>query len=145
MITFNQLVLPIVAAALLSQVLKVIIKSWKHQESDMSVFLFEPGGMPSTHSAMVTTLTTTLYLAEVDTALFTICLLFSCIVMVDAVGVRREAGENARRINQMLEAFTSKKGKKIKHVREVLGHTPVQVFAGIVIGLLVATFFFSYF
>ncbi len=143
--SFNELFFPVVTSAILSQGIKVALHFWNHQNVDLSLLLFEPGGMPSTHAAMATALTTTLYLIKADTSVFAVALLFSLIVMADAVGVRREAGETARRINQMIQVLRSVKKRGVTKVREVLGHTPLQVAGGIVLGMLVALFFFSYF
>ncbi|MDO8642825.1 MAG: divergent PAP2 family protein [Candidatus Woesearchaeota archaeon] len=143
--SFNELFFPVVTSAILSQGIKVALHFLNHQKVDLSLLLFEPGGMPSTHAAMATALTTTLYLIKADTSVFAVALLFSLIVMADAVGVRREAGETARRINQMIQVLRSVKQKGVTKVREVLGHTPLQVAGGIVLGMLVALFFFNYF
>lgn len=143
--TFNELFFPVIGAAVLAQVLKCVIHFMNHEEVNLSLLVFEPGGMPSTHAAVVTALTTTLYLANADTAIFAVALIFSLIVMADAIGVRREAGETAHRINQMLKVMGTMKRKGVTGVREVLGHTPLQVIAGVVLGMLVALFFFSYF
>ncbi len=143
--TFNELFFPVIGAAVLSQVLKCVIHFAQHQEVNLSLLVFEPGGMPSTHAAVVTALTTTLYLTHADTAIFAVSLIFSLIVMADAIGVRREAGETARRINQMLGVMKTLKKRGVSTVREVLGHTPLQVVAGIMLGMLVALFFFNYF
>ncbi len=140
--SFNKLFFPIIAAGVLSQGIKFLMHAWKHKKADLALLVFEPGGMPSTHAAVVTALTTTLYLRRVDTATFAVSLIFSLIVMTDAIGVRREAGETARRMNQLIITM---RRTRIEKVHEVFGHTPVQVVAGVILGLVVALFFFSYF
>lgn len=142
---FNKLFFPVIAAAVIAQGLKFFIYWGRYKKAELSVLVFEPGGMPSTHAAIVTALTTTLYLRRVDTTVFAVSLIFSLIVLADAIGVRREAGETARRINQMVGLMKGLRAHGVTTVHEVLGHTPLQALAGVVIGLLVALFFFSYF
>lgn len=96
------------------------------------------GGMPSSHSAVVTSLATLVGKYEgVDTAIFAISVVFSFIVMYDAAGVRRAAGKQAKLLNKIVEtpglSSLEVQGKLV----EVLGHTPVQVIVGAAIGVLV--------
>ena len=95
------------------------------------------GGLPSSHSAFVTCAATMVFrqcgYASVE---FALAAMFAIIVMYDATGVRREAGEHARLLNQLI--FDLEKDNNIvldKKLKEFLGHTPFEVVAGVVVGL----------
>src|SRR6266550_3460279 len=100
--------------------------------------LVSSGGMPSSHSALVTGLATaTARVAGIDSAAFAITVVLASIVMYDAAGVRRAVSIQARILNQMIdEAF---QGHPIaeKRLRELIGHTPIQVFVGALIGIVI--------
>ncbi len=97
--------------------------------------LWGSGGMPSSHSAFVSSLTTVVALGEgIESLLFAVCLIFSTVVMYDAAGVRRAAGKQARVLNQILE---SKGDINIQEkLIELLGHTPIEVFVGALVGIV---------
>lgn len=102
------------------------------------------GGMPSSHSALVTGLATaTGRMVGISSAMFAITVVLAGIVMYDAAGVRRAVSIQARILNKMLdEAF---QGHPIaeKRLRELIGHTPVQVFVGGLVGIIVGLIFTS--
>ena len=89
------------------------------------------GGMPSGHSATVTALAVTSGLE------YGVCVILAVIVMHDAMGVRREAGRHAKAINELLEMLDSEEAPEVK-LKEFLGHTPMQVCCGAVLGFIVA-------
>lgn len=93
------------------------------------------GGMPSSHSAFVTSLTTVVAISEgFESLLFAVCIIFSLVVMYDAAGVRRAAGKQARVLNQIIENKGDINiGEKLT---ELLGHTPIEVFVGAIVGIL---------
>ena len=95
------------------------------------------GGMPSSHSAVVTSIATLIGKYNgVDSAIFGLALIFALVVMYDACGVRRAAGKQAKVLNEIVNtpglSSVEVKGK----LQEALGHTPVQVFVGALIGLI---------
>lgn len=97
----------------------------------------ETGGMPSSHSAVVTSLMTAIGLSEGFTSpVFAVSFVFSFIVMYDAAGVRRAAGKQASILNQLISSKQVKVDTKEK-LKELLGHTPIQVFWGAVYGIVV--------
>ncbi|MCK5450919.1 MAG: divergent PAP2 family protein [Candidatus Omnitrophica bacterium] len=97
------------------------------------------GGMPSSHAAGVTALTTAVGLYEgVHTALFAITLMFTIIVICDAQGVRRSTGQQAEVLNTIMDDIYWKKKIQEDKLKELVGHTPIQVFIGIFLGLIVA-------
>ncbi len=99
------------------------------------------GGMPSSHSATVCALaTTTYYLYGSASFEFAISAIFAIVVMYDAIGVRRETGIQAMVLNEMI-AFFKKIGGKVsieEKLKEFVGHTPLQVLAGALLGILIA-------
>lgn len=100
------------------------------------------GGMPSSHSAVVTSLTTLVGKEYgLDSAIFAISLIFSCIVMYDAAGVRRAAGKQAKLLNKIVETPGLTGVEVSERLVEVLGHTPLQVFVGALIGIIVGLIF----
>lgn len=94
--------------------------------------------MPSSHSAFVTSLATGVGLVEgFDSTLFALAAVFALIVMYDAAGVRRAAGKQARVLNAIIEDL-NRRELHPERLRELLGHTPVEVVAGARLGVLVA-------
>ena len=97
------------------------------------------GGMPSAHTACVSSLSTTVGLTYgFDSALFAIVVIFTLIIMFDANTVRFTTGRQAKILNQMMEDIYWKKKLDEEKIKEFLGHTPVQVFAGAALGIVVA-------
>lgn len=95
------------------------------------------GGMPSSHSAVVTSLATLIGKSEgVTTPIFALAVIFSFIVMYDAAGVRRAAGKQASLLNKIIETPGLTTVQVQEKLVEVLGHTPTQVFVGAVIGIV---------
>lgn len=96
------------------------------------------GGMPSSHSAVVVSLATLIGKYEgVNTAIFAVSLVFAAVVMYDACGVRRAAGRQAALLNKIIETPGLTGVQVRERLVEALGHTPVQVFVGALIGLVV--------
>ena len=126
----NKVFLAILLGGVLSQGLKILLIIFKHKLSFHPKDLVVTGGMPSSHSALVTSLVVILYLEEGFTSLFFLSLVLALIVLRDAYGVRRTAGEEGHIINTIIE----KTKLKIKELHYSLGHTPKQVMVGIIIG-----------
>ena len=96
------------------------------------------GGMPSSHSAVVTSLATLIGKSEgFNSPMFALSLIFACIVMYDAAGVRRAAGKQAQLLNKIINTPGLSIPQVQERLVEVLGHTPVQVLVGAVIGVVV--------
>ena len=95
------------------------------------------GGMPSSHSAVVTSIATLIGKYQgVDSAIFGLALMFALVVMYDACGVRRAAGKQAKVLNEIVNT-PGLTGIEIQgKLQEALGHTPVQVFVGAAIGII---------
>jgi len=100
--------------------------------------IMQAGGMPSSHSAVVVVLTTMIAKAEgLTSPVFGVSLIFSFVVMYDAAGVRRAAGKQAKLLNKIVETPGLSGVEVSERLVEVLGHTPVQVIVGALIGLVV--------
>ncbi len=95
------------------------------------------GGMPSSHSAVVVGLTTLIGKYEgVSTPIFALSLIVAFVVMYDACGIRRAAGKQAAMLNKIIETPGLTGVQVTEKLVEVLGHTPIQVFVGALIGLI---------
>lgn len=100
------------------------------------------GGMPSSHSAVVVSLTTLIGKGQgVESPIFALSLALAFIVMYDAAGVRRAAGKQARLLNKIIETPGLTGMEVSERLVEVLGHTPIQVFVGALIGLVAGLIF----
>ena len=129
--------LPPVLAWTIAQATKVIYMSTRQRRLNLRV-LAEMGGMPSSHSAIVMGLTTAIGRVDgIGSAQFAIALIFSFVVMYDAAGVRRAAGRQAAILNRLVEDLVSMRGIEEERLRELLGHTPVEVLVGAALGILV--------
>lgn len=101
--------------------------------------LWQAGGMPSSHSALVVAAAHAIGLSVgFDSALFALSFVICMVVLYDATGIRRQAGIHAELINAMISDLASGSPLKQKQLAEVLGHTPAEAVGGIALGLLVA-------
>jgi len=105
-------------------------------------WLFGTGGMPSSHSATVSSLATAvgIYYGFMSMP-FLIVLIFTLITMFDAAGVRRSVGKQAAVLNKMLDEFSKQGGVGEDRLMELLGHTPVEVFTGALVGMMISFLF----
>ena len=118
-----------------------IVQVWKffstlifQREFDLRL-LWATGGMPSSHSALVTALAISVGInTGFNSPLFAVSAVLAIVVMYDAAGVRRAAGKQAQRINLIVEELLSGHPLNEDHLRELLGHTPLQVTVGALIG-----------
>ncbi|XP_073026956.1 uncharacterized protein [Primulina eburnea] len=121
-----------------AQSMKVFLNFCVERKWDFRI-MFASGGMPSSHSALCTALTTSVAICHgVADSLFPVCLGFSLIVMYDAIGVRRHAGMQAEVLNLIVEDLFQGHPISQRKLKELLGHTPSQVFAGALLGIIVA-------
>ncbi|MBW4492649.1 MAG: divergent PAP2 family protein [Oscillatoria princeps RMCB-10] len=135
----NQVLLVALAACLLAQVLKVTIELVKNGKVSVRI-LVTAGGMPSAHSAFVTSLATGVgQTLGWETPEFALAAIFAIIVMYDAAGVRQAAGKQARILNQIIdELFQEHPEFNEDRLKELLGHTPFQVIVGSTLGVAVS-------
>ena len=121
-----------------AQVLKVLIELIWRRRLDLRL-LTSAGGMPSSHSAIVCALATAVGMHDgVSSSLFAITLVLAVVVMYDAAGVRRAAGVQARILNQIIDELFQGHPISETRLRELIGHTPIQVFVGAALGILLA-------
>ncbi|MBN1431000.1 MAG: divergent PAP2 family protein [Anaerolineae bacterium] len=124
-------------ASSFAQFLKPFTYWWRTKEFDWH-HISETGGMPSSHSALISSLATGLGLIYgFDSPEFAIAVVLSMIITYDAQGVRRQAGEHARAINEIIAELLSGKEIGEKEFQEVLGHSRVEVAAGVLFGIMV--------
>jgi uncharacterized protein len=136
----NPVFITTMVASLLAQMLKLPLCYLRHKEWDWSL-LFSTGGMPSSHSAVVTAAAVGVgHYAGFDTPLFGLAFAIATVVIYDATNIRRQAGFHAQQINRIIkELFTGevKPVEEFKELREVLGHSPAEALGGIILGILV--------
>ncbi len=113
----------------------------KNKSFSFSV-LMSSGGMPSSHSATVCAMVTAIGKAEgTNSVMFAIAFILAFIVMYDAAGVRRAAGEQAKVLNRIVEDIQSGNTKYLdKRLKELIGHTPLQVLMGALFGIMIPIF-----
>ena len=123
---------------LVAQVIKVLICYVRGRRLDLRL-LISAGGMPSSHSALVCAIAVAIGLREgVGSPLFALAVGVAAVVMYDAAGVRRAAGHQATVLNQIIEELFQGHPINEGKLKELLGHTPTQVFLGAVLGILCA-------
>ena len=121
-----------------AQALKVIMGGTRQKKFDVR-WLFDTGGMPSAHSATVASLATVIGLYYgFKTIPFLIGLILCLITMFDAAGVRRHFGRQAKILNEIVDEFYEKGAVPEKQLKELLGHTPYEVFFGALLGIFIA-------
>lgn len=130
---------PLVCAALswmIAQILKMIINFAKNRKFNWKV-IWSSGGMPSSHSATVTSLAISIgMLNGFNTPLFAISAIFAFITMYDAAGVRRETGDIAKVLNDLvLHNPEIENSEEYKDLKELVGHTPIEVLGGAALGI----------
>jgi acid phosphatase family membrane protein YuiD len=134
----NQSLLTAVTAMLLAQVFKTLIDYWR-TKSWQKALLLSTGGMPSSHSALVSALTLSIGFHEgFGSALFTVSAVLMMVVMYDAAGVRRAAGKQAEAINFLFSKLEGQGLVLDKKLKELLGHKPIEVIAGALLGFIIA-------
>ncbi len=135
----NKVLLIALTSWLIAQILKMPLDYLSTHRWDWSKLL-DAGGMPSSHSALIVSATLGIGLFYgFDDPLFALGVVITMIVTYDAAGVRRQAGMHAERINVLFEELLHGHIWDEEELREVIGHTPLEVAGGIVLGLIVAT------
>lgn len=143
-----------ITGIIFAQLVKIPIKLLLSKEFKPSL-AFSSGGMPSSHSAAVAALTTSIGIVEgVTSIMFAIAFVFSIITMYDATGVRRHAGEQAVALNKLIKDFQyfidgakdwnkKEEYEKRQELKELLGHQPIEVFFGGLSGVGIAFLLFQ--
>jgi len=135
----NRTLVIALGACFLAQFAKLFVHWIQHRQIDIRV-MFGSGGMPSSHSALVTALAISVGRLEGwQSTAFAIATTFAFIVMYDAAGVRQAAGKQARVLNQIIEElFQENPQLSEEKLKELLGHTPFQVIVGAILGGVLA-------
>ena len=114
------------SAAVISQSIKILFEYIKYKKISFMRFINGMGGMPSTHSTLVSSMCMIVYLDYGISPLFAVTLFFSLIVIYDSMGIRYESGKQAEIINK----YTG------SNLKEKIGHKPIEVLVGILLGIL---------
>lgn len=125
MLSLKYIIIPL-GASFLSQCIKIIIEYIKNNKISFIRFISGMGGMPSTHSALVSSVSTIIYLDYGISSLFAVTLIFSLITIYDSMGVRYESGKQAKVLNEII-------GSKLN---EKIGHRPIETLIGVLIGII---------
>jgi len=135
-ISINLTLLVPLSAMLAVQIFK-FAREWRRKRILSIPVLFSTGGMPSSHSALVTSLATATGIQYgYESAYFAISCVLALIVMYDARGVRQESGQHARILNQIVRELMSGHTISESELKELLGHTTIEVFVGGIVGIL---------
>lgn len=136
----NEVLVSAVVGWTVAQILKTII-DFALNRNFSAERLVGSGGMPSSHSATVCALTTSAGVVYgVSSFEFAICFVLASVVMYDAIGVRQETGKQAKLLNMIMEQniFKLDNAHIQQNLKELVGHTPLQVFAGAILGIILA-------
>jgi acid phosphatase family membrane protein YuiD len=138
----NYMLMSAICGWLGAQIIKVFTGMFKERSFNIATLLFSTGGMPSSHAAAVVALATAAGLSQgFGSPIFAVCGVLSVIVMIDASGVRYETGRQAKILNKLIvELFSPENTPKEFNtkLKELVGHTPIQVAMGAVFGVLAA-------
>lgn len=138
----HQIGIAAVLSGLIAQALKVVIELIQTRRLNILRF-FDNGGMPSSHTALVTTLTVGVGVySGVDSSIFSITLVFSLYFVFEAAGLRQEVGNQARVLNDLVEELRATHHVDRSRLKELVGHTWGEVFGGLLLGLLLAYLFY---
>jgi hypothetical protein len=129
-----------------AQILKSVVALLRNRPRTAKGILlnifWSTGGMPSSHSAVVSSLATSVgFVMGVDTPLFIVTLFYAILIFRDALGVRRAAGMQARAINQLLRNLARERKHRVKPLKEIHGHTGPEVAVGALLGFFIAVAF----
>lgn len=129
-------------SGVLAQLMKVLIAFYRTRTLRFERF-FDTGGMPSSHAALVTTLTIGVAVdGGVTSPIFSVVLIFSLYVVFEAAGLRQEVGKQARVLNELVDDYRVTHHLNTSRLKELVGHTWWEVIVGFLFGLLVAVVFY---
>ena len=132
---YKYIIIPIISV-IIAQILKTIIETIIYKRFDITRLFNGSGGMPSSHSTLVVSLVTLIGLNYgTQSIYFAISLILSLIVLYDAMGIRYESGKQAEVLNKITKKI---KIKDITSLKEKIGHKPIEVLGGIIMGFIMA-------
>jgi uncharacterized protein len=130
-------------ALVINQILKIIIFLIKGEFSWAKIFSY--GGMPSSHTAMATSLVITMsYFEGVSSPAFAITLIMAIVIVKDAAGIRRKLGKQANIINHLIKKLPAKEGYKFPVLNEKFGHTNTEILAGFLLSIITSYLLINY-
>ena len=136
----NKIFMTTLSAWAIAQTIKVVIGVIRQKRFDFRWFV-GTGGMPSSHAAGASCLATAIGLeCGFDSVYFALAAAFALVVMFDAQGVRRASGRQARILNKITEDIYWQGRIREDRLRELIGHTPVEVIGGFLVGVVIALF-----
>ncbi len=137
----NPILIASLVSCLAAQLLKIPFHRLIHKEWNATRCIGS-GGMPSSHSSSVCTLATCIGMTEgFSSPMFAIVVVFSLIVMYDASGVRKAAGEQAKILNRIIKKFEKQEFQIDNELKELIGHTKPEVWAGAALGVVIGILF----
>lgn len=142
----NPIFLAAITSWILSQFLKTVITLFTVNTTSfrelIELLFWKTGGMPSSHSALVASVSTTIgFKNGISSDLFVFSCCFALVVIRDAVGVRRSSGQQAKALNELGQKVASRMKYQFKPVKEIQGHRPMEVLAGILLGFFIGVAF----
>jgi len=140
----NPIILSSLTSWFLSQLIKgiYVLFTVKKKREVLETILWRTGGMPSSHAAVVASMTASVAFHEgLGSDLFAVSLLVALVIMRDAMGVRRAVGIQAKALNLLGSQTTEKNDIEFSPVKEIKGHAPLEVIAGALLGVLVSAAF----
>jgi len=145
----NPMFLATVSSLCVAQVLKMVFYLITHKHKKkwdaIETMIWRTGGMPSSHSATVCALATSMGIRHgIDSDYFVFCLFFAMVVLRDSVGVRRAAGLQAKALNNLGRQSAKLIGLEFNTVKEIQGHTPLEVLVGSCLGIVIAICFYLF-
>ncbi len=143
---YNPIFLSALSSWIISQFIKTIITLLTHKIDSfkdlLELLFWKTGGMPSSHSALVSAVTTSIgFRSGITSDLFIFSCCFAVVVIRDAVGVRRSSGLQARALNDLGARVSAKLKYQFKPVKEIQGHRPMEVLVGILLGFFIGVAF----
>ncbi|MDD4202758.1 MAG: divergent PAP2 family protein [Candidatus Omnitrophica bacterium] len=140
----NLAFITVLSSVIIAQTLKVVFGIIRERKFDFRWFLYN-GGMPSSHTAAVCSMALVMaFEYGFSSPLFVLAFMVAIVVITDAQGVRRASGKQAEILNKILDDIYWKKKIQEDRLKELLGHTPVEVVAGIVLGIVTALIFYRH-
>ncbi|MDQ7095800.1 divergent PAP2 family protein [Desulfosporosinus sp. PR] len=136
-IFYNAILVSAVTAWLVAQLLKVAVSLFVARKLNPQL-IFSSGGFPSSHSAAVSALALGIgkYYGW-NSPIFAVSAVYGMVVLYDAAGVRRAAGKQAEVLNQLVERLYQGSDFAQERLKELIGHTPLEVFGGVIVGVIV--------
>jgi len=134
----NHVLIVSLVSWIIAQTFKLVVVLLQERKFDLWR-LVSAGGMPSSHSALVSSLATEIGIKDgVQSSIFALAVVFAAVVMYDAAGIRQAVSIQARILNKILDDYFERQQWNEERLRELLGHTRIEVFVGAMLGILIA-------